>query len=462
MHQLLSTDILLCEGFRLDRLGLSRVDPGGVASPVALGSRALDLAWLLADRHGELISKDEIMETVWPGRVVEENNLTVQISTLRRILDQARAEGSCIHTVVGHGYRFVGSVTRVDPPSASGAAPSSGNSSAQPVGAECGRARRPAEPVLLRSPPSATRRARPRLWAEVIVAGLIAVGLGAAVIAGEHRPWHGNTPPAPRLSIVVLPFTNLSDDPKQQYFADGITEDLTTDLSRIADSFVISRNTAFTYKDKPANAKQIGRELGVRYVLEGSVQRSGSRVRVNAQLIDAETDSHLWADQFERGIGDLFTLQKEITRRIAIALNLELVGAEAARPTDRPDALDYIFRGRAAVMKPESRDGYTERIGLYEHALALDPGSVEAQSLLAAGLSIRVMQGMSNSRAADIKRAEELAGKALTTAPRSPLAHWARGQVLRAQGRCKEAIPEYETAIAFNRNWVVAILGLAE
>ena len=115
MHQLLSTDILLCEGFRLDRLGLSRLDPAGVASPVALGSRALDLAWLLADRHGELISKDEIMETVWPGRVVEENNLTVQISTLRRILDQARAEGSCIQTVVGHGYRFVAPVTRVEP-----------------------------------------------------------------------------------------------------------------------------------------------------------------------------------------------------------------------------------------------------------------------------------------------------------------------------------------------------------
>ena len=138
---------------------------------------------------------------------------------------------------------------------------------------------------------------------------------------------------APRLSIVVLPFTNLSDDREQQYFADGITEDLTTDLSRLADMFVISRNTAFTYRNKPVDTKQIGRELGVRYVLEGSVRRSGNQVRVNAQLIDAETDAHLWAERFDRDTGDLFALQDEITSRIAIALNLELIGAEAARPT---------------------------------------------------------------------------------------------------------------------------------
>src|SRR5436190_5411355 len=137
---------------------------------------------------------------------------------------------------------------------------------------------------------------------------------------------------APRLSIVVLPFNNLSDDREQQYFADAITEDLTTDLSRIEGSFVISRNSAFTYKDKPVNAKQIGRELGVRYVLEGSVRRSGNQVRVNAQLIDAETDAHLWAERFDRDTAHLFALENEITSRIAIALNLELIGAEATRP----------------------------------------------------------------------------------------------------------------------------------
>jgi TolB-like protein len=151
--------------------------------------------------------------------------------------------------------------------------------------------------------------------------------------------------PAPRLSIVVLPFTNLSDDREQQYFADGITEDLTTDLSRLANMFVISRNTAFTYRNKPIDTRQIGRELGVRYVLEGSVRRSGNQLRVSAQLIDASTDAHLWAERFDSNMGDLFALQNEITGRIAVALNLELLAMEAARPTDRPDALESFSAG---------------------------------------------------------------------------------------------------------------------
>ena len=267
---------------------------------------------------------------------------------------------------------------------------------------------------------------------------------------------------APRLSIVVLPFTNLSNDPEQQYFADGTTEDLTTDLSRIADMFVISRNTAFTYKDKRVETKQIGRELGVRYVLEGSVRRSGNQVRVNAQLIDAETDAHLWAERFDSDMSDLFALQNEVTSRIAVALNLELLSAEAARSTELPDALDYILRGRAAWHSPPSRDRDAEVIRLYERALALDSRSVDAQSWLAAVLAGRMMNGMSDAPAADISRAESLAAQALATSPRSPLAHWAKGQVLRAQKRFEEAIPEYETVLAFNRNFPHAIAALGE
>jgi TolB-like protein len=162
---------------------------------------------------------------------------------------------------------------------------------------------------------------------------------------------------APRLSIVVLPFTNLSDDREQQYFADGITDDLTTDLSRIAGMFVISRNTAFTYRNKPVDTKQIGRELGVRYVLEGSVRQSGSQLRINAQLIDAATDAHLWTERFDRDTGDLFALQNEITSRLANALGVELIAAEAARPSEHPDALDYTLRGRAAWNKGPTRPG---------------------------------------------------------------------------------------------------------
>jgi adenylate cyclase len=267
---------------------------------------------------------------------------------------------------------------------------------------------------------------------------------------------------APRLSIVVLPFANLSNDPDQQYFADGITDDLTTNLSRISDSFVISRNTAFTFRNKPVDTKQIGHELGVRYVLEGSVRRAGDKVRVNAQLINAEADAHLWADQFDGDIDDLFALQKEITDRLANALGIELIAAEAARPAERPDALDYILRGHAAGLKPASRASYAEAIRLYEHALAIDPQSVEAQSRLALSLADRVLDSMTDTAAADIARAEALVGKALAAEPRSALVHFAKGEVLRAQSRWEDAIPEYETVLAFYRSSAAALHALGQ
>ena len=280
--------------------------------------------------------------------------------------------------------------------------------------------------------------------------------------------WPISQPAAPRLSIVVLPFANLGNDPEQQYFADGITEDLTTDLSRIADMFVISRNTAFTYQDKRVDTKQIGRELGVRYVLEGSVRRSANQVRVNAQLIDAATDAHLWAERFNGDMRDLFGLQDEITSRIAIALGVELIAAEASRPTEHPDALEYSLRGRAAANKVPTRETRAEAISMYERALALDPQYVEVQSRLAGALTGRAMDGMADSAAADIARAEGLADQALAASPSSPAAHYAKGQVLRAraqvlreEGRCEEAITEYETALSLDRNlaWVMTALG---
>jgi TolB-like protein/class 3 adenylate cyclase len=269
------------------------------------------------------------------------------------------------------------------------------------------------------------------------------------------------TASAPRLSIVVLPFANLSSDPEQQYFADSITEDLTTDLSRIAGLLVISRNTAFTYRSKPVDTKQIGRELGVRYVLEGSVRRSVSQVRVNAQLIDAQTDVHLWAERFDGDTSDLFALQDEITSRIANALGIELVSAEAARPSEHPDALDYILRGRAARLKPHSRDAYLEAISLFERALVLDPESVEAQARLAGSLVSRVMNGLTETVKEDLVRGEALVDQALAASPRSAYSHFVRGEALRAGGRFEEALPEYEAALALNRNLVAALTGLA-
>jgi adenylate cyclase len=261
---------------------------------------------------------------------------------------------------------------------------------------------------------------------------------------------------APRLSIVVLPFANLSDDPQQEYFADGITEDLTTDIARIQGSLVIARNTAFTYKGKPFDIKQIGRELGVRYVLEGSVRRSGNQVRINVQLVDAETGAHLWAERFDRDISDLFAVQNEITARIARSLESQLAIAEARRPTENPDALDYMLRGRAVLTRPISRENNDEAVKLFESALALDPKEVDTHAWLSVALTVRVTDELSTDPDADLQRAERLADQALAASPDSALAHYAKGQVLRAQSRCREAIPEFERAIALDPSRVPA------
>jgi TolB-like protein/tetratricopeptide (TPR) repeat protein len=390
MEVLATGEIFLFDGFRLDRRGLSRQDERCVFVPVAIGSRALEVLRVLVKADGDLVSKDEIMAAVWPATVVEDNNLTVQISTLRRILDQGRPDGSRIQTVAGRGYRLAVAVTRHAEDSAV----------------------------------SPTR---------------------VAVI--------GTRPPPP-LSIVVLPFTNLDKDVDREYFADGITDDLTTDLSRISGSFVIARRTAFTYKGKAVDIRQIGRELGVHYALEGSVRGSGRQVRTNTQLIDTDTGANLWADRFDHDACDLFALQDEITSRIAFALDLELIAAEVTRRTDHPDALDCILRGRAALSRPLSRETYAEAIRLFEHALTLDPQSVDAQSWLAHSLAGRKHFQMTGSAAADLERAEMLVRRALGASPRLPLAHLAKGMLLHARGDPEQAIPEYETVIASNRNWV--------
>src|SRR5499425_3334239 len=180
---------------------------------------------------------------------------------------------------------------------------------------------------------------------------------------------------SPRLSIVVLPFTNLSGDPEQEYFVDGVTESLTTDLSRINGAFVIARNTAFTFKGKAIDVKKLGRELNVRYVLEGSVQRGGNRLRINVQLVDAETGNHLWAERFDKPIADLFDLQDEIVSRLANSLNAELIAAEARRAecSLHPGAMDLVFQGRAWFNKGMIPDYMAQARGFFERAMALDP-----------------------------------------------------------------------------------------
>jgi TolB-like protein/Tfp pilus assembly protein PilF len=385
---------------------------------------------------------------------VSDDSLAQCISDLRNALNDIQRR--IIKTVSRRGYLFAAPVTRIDGAALPLSRAPLGNGSEGLI-AEIGEPRHPEMPA------ATAPRDRHRNWRAIIAAAIAALGLFACVIAiwNWRSPWSGEPRLVPpRLSIVVLPFTNVTDDGKQQYFADGITDDLTTDMSRITGMFVISRNTALIYRNKSMDAKQIGRELGVRYLLDGSVRRSSNQIRVNAQLIDAENNAHLWAERFDRDIGDVFALQNEITSRIAVALNLELIGAEAARPAVRPDALDYILRARAALLKPPGPESYAETITLFERALELDQSSSEAQSMLSAVLVSRVIEGMTNAPKADIARAEELAEKALATSPGSFFPHFARALVSRTQGRCEDAIPEYETAIALNRNWANAIAAL--
>jgi len=362
--------------------------------PIELGGRAFDVLLALIEANGAVVGKDELINRVWPGRIIEEGNLRAQIRALRI----AFADPDLIRTVAGRGYQFTSEIR-----------------------SRGGRGQGRSEQQVTDAAPAAP----------------------------------------PRLSIVVLPFINLSDDREQQYFANGITEDLTTDLSRLVGYSIISRNTAFTYRNRPSDTKQIGRELGVRYVLEGSVQRAGNRIRVSVQLIDAETDTHLWADRVDRHARDLFALQNEITSQIAVALHVELVRAEAARPTVQPDALDYVLRARALYLgNVPTRHNYAEQIALYERALALDPGSEKVQGFLAWQLAARVLDQMTDTAVSDLARAETFADRALTAFPGTALAHFAKAQVLRAQQRFGEAISEYETVLAFNRNWVHAIAAL--
>jgi adenylate cyclase len=288
-----------------------------------------------------------------------------------------------------------------------------------------------AKPAMPTGPPAAKRRSALAPLAAGIAALLIMIaGSGWYFLAGGR-----STPPgAARLSIVVLPFTNLSNDPAQDYFADGVTENLTTELSRLHNSFVIARNTAFTFKGKNVDAKAIGKELGVRYVLEGSVQRDANRVRVNAQLIDAESGAHLWADRFDEDVADLFKLQDEVVARLARALQVELVNAEAQRSLhDRPrnpDAIDLTMRGSALLNQPLTKANRFEARDLFEQALALDPTNADALAGAAFVDSSDYVLGLSEQSVDMYARAMQQANQALLLDPDQATAHYTKARLI--------------------------------
>ena len=262
----------------------------------------------------------------------------------------------------------------------------------------------------------------------------------------------------PRLSIVVLPFANIGGDPEQEYFVDGVTESLTTDLSRISGSFVIGRNTAFTYKGKHVDLKQIGRELNVRYVLEGSAQRSSNRLRVNVQLIDAETGAHLWAERFDKPLADLFDMQDEIVARLANALNPQLTAAEARRAerAPHPDLVDLQFQGMAWLNKGPSPEHLARARACFEHALALDPGNIEALVGTAVVDYARFVAFYAENRGPLLAAAEANLTKVLSVAPEHAMAHLCMGRVQIQTNRARQGIAECELALALDRNLATA------
>jgi TolB-like protein/class 3 adenylate cyclase len=258
----------------------------------------------------------------------------------------------------------------------------------------------------------------------------------------------------PRLSMVVLPFANIGGDPEQEHFVDGVTESLTTDLSRIRSSFVVGRNTAFTYKGKAVDLKQIGRELNVRYVLEGSVQRGGARMRVNVQFIDAETGNHLWAERFDKPLADLFDMQDEIVARLANALNAQLIAAEARRAEQapNPDSMDLHFQGLAWINKGLTPHNVAQARSFFDRALNADPDNVDALVGSARAETIEGIFSYVADPMAALAAAEAKLTKALSLVPDHALGHMHSGLVYIWTKRAVQGIAECEHALALDRN----------
>jgi adenylate cyclase len=313
---------------------------------------------------------------------------------------------------------------------------------------------KPAKPVT----PAAPRRFALASLAAALAALIVVIAGGAWWFLNANRPASvaTNAPAeAARRSIVVLPFANLSGDPGQDYLVDALTDELTTSLARLRDTFVIARNTAMTFKGKPVDAKAIGKDLGVRYVLEGSAQPSGDQVRVNAQLIDAGSGAHLWAEQFDTPRANLLQTQDAIVTRLARALDIQLTEVEATRlkrrPAANPTAEDLALRCVAGIVQAryfgkEADAAYP----LCEQALAIDPNNVRALQMLGVKFWMPAALGLSADPKGDLERADELESKALALDPDWTWPHDLKGDILRVQGRTEEAVAEHERALALD------------
>jgi adenylate cyclase len=376
--------------FRLDLQGhrLSCED-----EPIRLPGRALDILCVLAAARGAIVSKDELMQRLWPGRAVEENNLHVHVSNLRKALNGNRGE-SHVMTVPSRGYRLVG----------------------------------------MQSPPSLNRPERP-------------------VLRLPEKP-----------SVAVLPFLNKSGDPDQEYLVDGITEDIITALAKWRWFFVTARNSSFTYKGRAVDVKQVGREMGVRYVLEGSVRNSGDRVRISAQLIDAESGNHVWAENFDTEFGGVPAVQDELTQKIAAAIEPAIVKLETHRARykrgDDLAAWDHYLHGLWHVNQQTAADAVTA-LWYFEKALALDENLSEAYVGIARAYHTQYGYGFASDRAAINAKAEEVARLALARDNENCYAHYVLALTAAHAGDPETAIRASKRAIELNPSFSPGYFSLA-
>ena len=358
---------------------------------VAIAPQVFDLLGYLIGNRERVVSKDDLIDTIWQGRVVSDVALTTRLNAARKAIGDSGDKQRLIKTFPRKGVRFVATVREASDPTTIAA--------------------------VVRSP----------------------------------------SPAAGKPSLVVLPFANLSPDPAQDYFVDGVTESLTTDLSRMAGIYVIGRNTAFTYKLKHVDLKQVGRELDVRYVLEGSVQRAQSRMRINVQLIDAETGNHLWGERFDKEVADLFDMQDEIGARLANQLGTELVMVEARRAARAPHpvSMDLYFQGMEYLNRGSDPASLSRARPFFEQALRLDAANVEAMVGMTT-VDIMRATSMPIDRTAPLRVVEASLAELLAHTPNHARAHCLMGVVQIFTKRAAQGIAECERALALDRNLATA------
>jgi TolB-like protein/cytochrome c-type biogenesis protein CcmH/NrfG len=370
---------------------------GGEA--IAVEPQVFDLLVYLVENRDRVVSKDDLTAAVWDGRIVSDSTLTSRINAARKALGDSGKEQRLIRTVARKGIRFVGTVRTQDETAAPAAETEDG---------------------------------------------------------GE--PQRTTLPLPDRPAIAVLPFTNLSGDPEQEYFSDGISEDIITALSKLRWFFVIARNSSFIYKGKAVHLKQVAEELGVGYVVEGSVRKGGDRVRITAQLNDVATGSHLWAERYDRDIADVFAVQDEITEAIVAAIEPQLYAAENFRAQRKApgsmDAWDLVMRALSHYWRVTRQDNVVAQ-ALLEKAIAIDPNYGQALGVLATSYIFTAHMGWADVSTA-VPAAERAALAAIRADSEDPWSHSALGHVYLFARRFDDSLAEYELALRLNPNFSLA------